>query len=409
MAILTQDSDVVDKKEEVDDDEEDDDEEEDDEVEYNDEFFSSIEYKYSKLNKYEKLEVYNNGILNLQEEEFKDEDLVKILKMMENYPKIISLNLSHTKIYIKACQILASNRTIQKVNLDNCNIGDKEATIIAQNKTITFLNVSRNNIGSTGAEALAENTTITTLIIGGGNHIGACGFRALSLNKIITHLDVRSYYSPFPERDRQNRSKVGQKALKYLSENKTILRLFLHGCNINSSGAKILAKNKSITHLELSSNYINDAGCKALAQNEHLQILNLTYNDDITMIGYNSFAENKTLRVLMLPDIRENAKIRKSLTTHNVQHNVQETGDIAEAFYNNTTLIFLSYVYDDKLQQHIYSNANAYYRKIKSINEFICNSYFPPVLGYIIIKYIGVGKGINLELDDYESEDYEIN
>jgi Ran GTPase-activating protein (RanGAP) involved in mRNA processing and transport len=208
--------------------------------------------KYTELELMSFIDV-NQTSLNLRKSSITDEDLLDIIKFMNEHPYIKTVDLSLNYI---------------------SSIGAKEFAM--QNKTATSVNLSENQIGSRGAKDFAKHNQIATSVYLNHNLIGPIGAKNFAKhNQIATSVYLR---------DNQI-SDLGAKA--FALHNQTATTVDLGANQISDEGAKDFAMhNKNATSVDLSFNQIGDEGAKEFAKhNKTATSVNLSYNKKIGLVG----------------------------------------------------------------------------------------------------------------------------
>ena len=280
-----------------------------------------------------KINDLNETELNCSNLDINNEDVVKIVKLLQNNTTIITLNFSSNHInyngIIALANLLKTNTTITSLDISNNKIGDnglQELTeVLKTNNTITVLNIRKNKIGDNGAIEIAEvlktNKTLISLDIG-NNNIGDMGgiaiFKALEFNVSLKTLSF-SY---------NNFSNNCIKHIKALQQNKTLISLDIGNNNIDSNGAieiaEVLKINNTLTEINISNNKIGESGTIAIADalkiNKTLKKLDIS-NNKIGNIGasalYEALKINNTLAKLDISmNISINSDIINNIDTH---------------------------------------------------------------------------------------------
>lgn len=232
-------------------------------------------------------------------------------------------------------ELLNQNPNIKKLYLSTNEISDRGAHALSKNTTLTELDLSINRITDSGALALASNNTLKQLILG-DNDIGDSGAQALARNTPLTVLDL-------------SMNRISDSGAIALAENRSLKQLKLVSNDIGDTGAQALAKNSTISELDLEDNNVGDSGASALAHNSTIRILNLNYNN-IGNRGAEAFLHNTTLVKLdiyndidynLLQDISQHIQnniIRKkeaTITGKKKLQKMQRVNEASRAFYSN--------------------------------------------------------------------------
>jgi Ran GTPase-activating protein (RanGAP) involved in mRNA processing and transport len=224
--------------------------------------------------------------LDLSNQQIQMIDVIELIRELEKYPEIKTVDLRNNPIGNLGVEFLA--------------VALEEGTIQPR-----CLNLSGTDIGSSGvmrfAEALRSNTSLINLHLS-GCQIGVSGARAiaeaLKQNKTLLTLNL----------DNAQIDLEGVKLIiDALNENTTLLKLDLSGIRLGVEGAKYLAKvwqNKKLDSLILSNTGLGLEGVKfimAALPNTNLSALNVS-NNNLTHAGIEvalvALGTNQTLRVL---------------------------------------------------------------------------------------------------------------
>jgi len=174
---------------------------------------------------------------------------------------------------IKLAQALMYNPYIKRINLSNKNIGDEGAKALAAVKTIQELDLSNglsgydeyeNHITAIGVQALA-NSNLKKLLLN-GNPIGNKGIKLLAKNKTIIDLEVSDC------------DITNEGAAELFSINTAIQNLNLRANNIDDNSLIAICLNKTLLYLDLSCCQITNHGLELLAQNNCIKNINLNDN-----------------------------------------------------------------------------------------------------------------------------------
>ena len=216
------------------------------------------------------------------------------------------------------CELLKSSHSLQHLYIHWNNLSSESVasiiTGLSHNSSLTTLDISNSHFSKANVDSLASvlkdqlKCTLTVLILR-DCHISSEGavklVAALCKNTALNDLDL-------------SHNSIGEHVegatavAKMLVENKTLTKLYLWDCHINSEGAVELAaalcKNSTLKYLNLDRNPIGVEGASSMSDmlqhNTSLEELYLR-DDSVGEEGVhqliNSLKHNQTLRELRLP------------------------------------------------------------------------------------------------------------
>ncbi|WP_131783995.1 hypothetical protein [Legionella gresilensis] len=220
----------------------------------------------------------NSEVLNLSNQNVRDEDLIDVINFLISHPQIKTVNLSQNQIGAAGAKGFAlHNTTATLVDLSWNRIGDVGAKDFAlYNRITTAVDLSFNQIGNDGAKDFAlHNKTATTVYLI-GNQIGAVGAKDFAEhNTVATTVSLSG-------------NLIGAVGAKdFALHNRTVTTVDLSLNKIGDEGAKGFALyNRTTTAVDLRVNQIGDVGMKALVSNLFLQKIEARGNYKLTRVGY---------------------------------------------------------------------------------------------------------------------------
>lgn len=136
------------------------------------------------------------NILNLQNCDIQPDDMLEVIKFIEDNPNITELNLRCNNLGVEGAKAIASSSMLARLislNLWYNNLGPDGAKAIAESKTLTnliTLELGCNDIKDKGAKAIADSKTLINLISLGltYNDLGPEGVQAVAESKTLVNL-----------------------------------------------------------------------------------------------------------------------------------------------------------------------------------------------------------------------------
>lgn len=262
------------------------------------------------------------------------DDMPQLTLMLQQNPRIMSLNLNSNLLGNLGVAALANLSNITELDIGNNEVTDEGIITFAQRlaSKILYLYSNYNELTYRGALALVNISSITFLDIS-QNNMGFEGAEVLGKSLNITGLNI-------------SENNIRAEGAKAFAENKTLVSLNIDNNSIGSNGAKALAQNTTLTNLVAYSNHIDDEGAKALANNKTLIRLDLNSNK-ITDIGAEAFLNNTTLIQLNLSNNPINSSLKLLLERHIVGNGKTRQKEIQteRACFIITALLFALYKY----------------------------------------------------------------
>lgn len=185
-----------------------------------------------------------------------------LLKVIEGFPNLKSLNLQNARITDKAIGHLSLLSSLNSLILrDAKNITNVGFASLGIFKKLTSLNLARSKIRDSGLVNLKGLTQLQSLNLG-GTKITDAGLKNLESLININELQLWS-------------TKITNKGLEFLTGLKNIHTLGLGGSRITNAGLIYLAPLVNLKELNLARNGINGKGLKALETLVNLGVLHL--------------------------------------------------------------------------------------------------------------------------------------
>lgn len=276
------------------------------------------------------------NILNLQNCDIQPDDMLEVIKFIEDNPNITELDLICNNLGVEGTRIIVSTpilASLIRLNLWNNKLGSDGAKAIAESKTLTnliTLELGCNDIKAEGAKAIAGSKTLINLTNLGliYNDLGPEGVQAIAESKTLVNLtnlylginNIENIkYTPkrWGEHPRITDHLVGgAEAIASSSALTNLTTLDLRCNQIRAWGAKALASSVALinlTNLDLRENSLRAEGVEAIASS--LVLTNLTslnlWNNYIGPEGTQAIASASTLANLTTLDLGFNFIMNK--------------------------------------------------------------------------------------------------
>lgn len=230
-------------------------------------------------------------------EEIDDEKAIKLAHALMYNPYIKRINLSHKNIGDEGVKALAAVKNIQELDLSNGLSGydeyENHITAIGiqalVNSNLKKLLLTGNPIGDKGMKLLAKNKTIIDLEVSDCDITSEGATELFRINSTLQSLNLRA-------------NNIDNNSLIDICLNKSLLYLDLSCCQITNHGLELLSQNNCIKKINLNENKITNEGVKVLIKkNSSIEYLSVNgcevyYDEDLKSL----LQDNVTLKEMQM-------------------------------------------------------------------------------------------------------------
>lgn len=221
-----------------------------------------------------------------------DRHIIQLVEAITQSPYITNLDLSYNMIGDEGALALSTLDTIKEINLHYNKITAVGASTLGKSKLVR-LSLASNPIGHNSecssdleklVDNLCHNDTIKYLDISFCDIPSTSIAQLIRKNLIIEELQLGGY--------------IKDSALKYISDNTNLKKLYIQRSHITELGAYYLSKNISLEVIHIRESSIDDMSVKGLTIHPSLRELKLV-DSNITLKGAKQFYDSNIEDVVL--------------------------------------------------------------------------------------------------------------